>query len=186
MKFLMFNVVVIGAIAYLAIGPGGADFFKSDQADPAPIAAKPAISKPDVSADEIAAKAKALYDNVYAKRMADAEKFFSMVDKEITEDETRMIAEAEPKPVQPAVTPAPKPPPVEKAPVLTAAKEVQVVAVHKAPPPAAPVGTGKAIVAAQNAEPAVAPKFMTPRQRARELNRLVRDMEVFFTDKLSN
>ena len=26
MKFLMFNVVVIGALAYLAIGPGGAGF----------------------------------------------------------------------------------------------------------------------------------------------------------------
>ena len=46
MKFLIFNVVVIGALAYLAIGPGGADLFQSDQAGPAPVAAKPAISKP--------------------------------------------------------------------------------------------------------------------------------------------
>ena len=81
MKFLMFNVVVIGALAYLAVGPGGADFFKSDQADPAPVASKPAISKPSVSKDEIAAKAKEMYDNVYAKRMAEAEKFFSMVEE---------------------------------------------------------------------------------------------------------
>ena len=40
MKFLMFNVVVIGALAYLAVGPGGADFFKTDTAIVAPVAAK--------------------------------------------------------------------------------------------------------------------------------------------------
>ena len=46
------------------------------------------------------------------------------------------------------------------------------------------MGTGKAIVTAQKT--ANAPKFMTPRQRARELNRLVQDMEIFFADKLTN
>lgn len=185
MKFLMFNVVVIGALAYLAVGPGGADFFKTDTAVPAPVTAKPAISK-----DQIAAKAKELYEQVYAKRMNEAEKFFSMVEKETAEDETRTVAAAEPKPAVQEAVPAPRPAPQKKAPVLTAAKEVAVVAVHKAPPPARPVGTGKAIVTAQNTvqktEPAAAPKFMTPRQRARELNRLVQDMEVFFADKLTN
>ncbi|MFP6733807.1 MAG: hypothetical protein VB959_08195 [Rhodospirillales bacterium] len=192
MKFLMFNVVVIGALAYLAIGPGGAGFFKSHQAGPAPLAAKPPVSKPVVSKDEIAAKAKEMYDRVYAKRMREAEKFFSMVEKEITEDETNIIAAADAKPVAPEIAPAPAPEPAptsepgQNAPVLTAAKEVKVVAVHKAPAAAAPVGTGKAIVTAQKSVPAAAPKFMTPRQRARELNRLVRDMEIFFADKLTN
>ena len=181
MKFLIFNGVVIGALAYLAIGPGGADFFKTDTVIPAPVAAKRAISK-----DEIAAKAQELYEQVYAKRMIEAEKFFSMVDKEITADGTKIIAAAVPKPVTPEIAPAPKPAPVKKAPVLTATKDVKVVAVHKAPPPAAPVGTGKAIDTAQKTEPAPAPKFMTPRQRARELNRLVQDMEIFFADKLTN
>ena len=185
MKFLMFNSVVIGALAYLAVGPSGADFFKTDTAIPAPVAAKPAVSK-----DEIAAQAKQLYEEVYAKRMNDAEKFFSMVETELAEDETKMIAAAEPKPVVQEAVPAPNPKPVKKAPVLTAAKEVQVVAVHKAPPSARPVGTGKAIVTAeatpQKAAPAPAPKFMAPRQRARELNRLVQDMEIFFADKLTN
>jgi hypothetical protein len=176
MKFLMFNVVVIGALAYLAIGPGGADFFKTDTVIAAPVAAK----------EDIAAKAKQLYDEVYAKRMNEAEKFFSMVDNEFTEDEPKKIAAAEPKPAVQEAAPAPKPAPVKKAPVLTAAKEVQVVAVHKAPPPAAPIGTGKAIVTAQKTATAPAPKFMTPRQRARELNRLVQDMEIFFADKLTN
>lgn len=185
MKFLMFNVVVIGALAYLAVGPGGADFFKTDTAVPAPVAAKPALPK-----DEIAAKAKELYEQVYAKRMNEAKKFFSMVDKEITDDETEPIAAAEPKTVVQEAVPTPRPAPVKKAPVLTAAKEVQLVAVHKAPPPSQPVGTGKAIVTAeatpQTTEAAPAPKFMTPRQRARELNRLVQDMEIFFADKLAN
>jgi hypothetical protein len=184
MKFLIFNVVVIGALAYLAVGPGGADFFKNDAAAPAPVVAK----------EDIAAKAKQLYDEVYAKRMNEAEKFFSMVDTEFTGDETKMIAAAEPKPAVQEVAPAPKPEPVKKAPVLTVAKEVQVVVVHKAPPPTAPVGTGKAIVTAQNSahktaaktEPTPAPKFMTPRQRARELNRLVQDMEIFFAEKLAD
>ncbi|MBT3532649.1 MAG: hypothetical protein HOB37_18625 [Rhodospirillaceae bacterium] len=176
MKFLMFNVVVIGALAYLVVGPGGADFFKSDTAQPVPVAAK----------EDIAAKAKALYDEVYAKRMNEAEKFFSMVDKETPEDETKRVAAAEPKPAVQEAVPAPNPKPVKKAPVLTAAKEIPVVAVHKAPPPAQPVGTGKAIVTASKTEPAPAPKFMTPRQRARELNRLVQDMEIFFADKLAN
>ena len=176
MKFLMFNVVVIGALAYLAVGPGGADFFKTDTAVPVPV----------VSKEDIAAKAKELYEQVYAERMNEAEKFFSMVDKEVTDDETDTIVAADPKPATQEAAPAPRPAPVKKAPVLTAAKEIPVVAVHKAPPPAAPVGTGKVIVTAQKMEPAPAPKFMTPRQRARELNRLVQDMEIFFADKLAN
>ena len=112
MKFLMFNVVVIGALAYLAVGPGGAGFFKSDQAGPAPLAAKPPVSKPVVSKDEIADKAKEMYDRVYAKRMREAEKFFSMVEKEITEDETKIIAAADAKPVAPEIALAPAPEPV--------------------------------------------------------------------------
>ena len=62
MKFLMFNVVVIGALAYLAVGPGGADFFKTDTAVPVPV----------VSKEDIAAKAKELYEQVYAERMNEA------------------------------------------------------------------------------------------------------------------
>jgi hypothetical protein len=174
MKFLMFNVVVIGALAYLVVGPGVADYFKTDTAQPVPVAAK----------EDIAAKAKELYDAVYAKRMIEAEKFFSMVDDEFNHAETKTVAAAEPKPTAQEAVPAPRPAPVKKAPVLTAAKEIPVVAVHKAPPPATPIGTGKAIVTAQKT--ATAPKFMTPRQRARELNRLVQDMEIFFADKLAN
>ncbi len=185
MKFLMFNVVVIGALAYLAIGPAGGDFFKTDTAVP-----PPAVSKPRVSKDEIAAKAKEMYDNVYAKRIAEAEKFFSLVDKEIVENETKMTAAAKPRPTVQETALAPKPAPQKKVPILTAAKEVKVVVVRKAPPSAAPVGTGKVIVTdkvtAQKTERAQTPKFMTPRQRARELNRLVRDMEFFFVDKLSD
>ena len=185
MKFLMFNVVVIGALAYLVVGPGGIEFFREDAAVPAPVAAKSPVPAPKASEEEIAAKAKELYETVYAKRMKEVETFFSMVDAEINENENEITA---------GVAPKPKPALEKKAPVLPAAKEVDVVAVHKPPPPANPVGNGKPMVTAQadagpafqKAEPEPAPKFMTPRQRARELNRLARDMQIFSTGKLTD
>jgi hypothetical protein len=174
MKFLLFNVVVIGALAYLAINPNGMNFFASGSTDPAL-----AVTK-----EEIAAKAKEMYEHVYAERLREAEKFFSIFDKEITEEASKTVADTAPTPVKKPVPAETVSAPAQKAPALTETKEVQVVAIHKAPSPANPVGTGKAIVTAQKTQ--TKPTYMTPRQRARELNRLVRDMEIFFADKLTN
>ena len=61
---------------------------------------------------------------------------------------------------------------VNPVPVVTAAKARRTPSVFKAPAP--------------EVEVAEQPKFMTPQQRRRELNKLAHEMELMFADKLAN
>lgn len=92
-------------------------------------------------------------------------------------DAAEDITEASPPEAKQKIDPQPTP---KKAPPLLAEREVKVPIVNL-PPQSKPASKAEAIKEAKKADP----KFMTPRQRRRELNRLAHDMEMMFADKLA-
>ncbi|MEQ9327684.1 MAG: hypothetical protein RJQ21_10365 [Rhodospirillales bacterium] len=166
MRYILFNLVVFCALAYLATGSG------TDPRDwlagllPGQAAEVPAMPVP-----------------VSERRpVADAGR------------ERPAAATADPAPVPPAAAvapaPAPTPPAVAAAPapVETAASLPSrlVPELREAAVPPGQESPSQAVIGTDVPTPPEAPAFMTRADRRRELDRLIQDMEGRFIDRLGN
>ena len=192
MKFLTFNIVVAAALGYLFLG------------DKPEVRDSDVVSKLTASADAAWSKAR---DTVVASREilqnkpgnAPAPKISEVVDAPVVQPAPMPVAEA-PAKVAEAPMPVAKPALVRRAPAPKG-QEVEVAAAPKIPAKSAvQIDADKAASIARK-DPAAArrraevlgeqkvassepaqPKFMTPRERRRELLRLAEDMELRFLD----
>jgi len=168
MKFFIFNLLVVGAISFLVLrNNGGPDVSGLVGKDPASIA--------DVTNT---VEAPSLQPERSQKKPLSAEDIRTLVQEHMlnlspTVSDTSIVT---PKtPIETATT--------RNAPSQTpVAKVVTERRVHVPPQvsPALEIKT-KASAAREEDQP-----FMTPRERQRELTKLVRDMELLFADKLSD
>ncbi len=164
MRYVMFNLLVVGALAFLLF-----------DGEP-PTTVRGAVDKIAVKAEQLVEKGKA------------------MVQPTETETEPAKPAKPEPVVVErvpePVAAPA-KPVPVAKAPVAETpvapkpAPKRQAKPARPLPPDVAKrraevLGEAPAVVAE-----APAPTFMTPRVRRGELAKLAEDMELLFVEKMS-
>jgi biotin carboxyl carrier protein len=160
MRYVMFNLLVVGALAFLLF-----------DGEP-PTTVRGAVDKIAVKAEQLVEKGKAL------------------VQPTETEAEPAKPAKPEPVVVErvpePVAAPA-KPVPVAKAPVAETPVTPKRVAKPARPLPP-DVAKRRAEVlgeAAVVAEAPAAPTFMTPRVRRGELAKLAEDMELLFVEKMS-
>ena len=162
MKFLLFNLIVAGALVYLF----GAGPVTNAVTDGVAVVAK--------ITDKLVDKAKDIGGRgESAAPPAQAKPARKKVPKKVT---AAPRSPAVVKPVVPAPAPAAQGAPERKAanlaPIIEAV-DVRTLPVHAAPSPAITEAKAKAA------------KFMTPKQRWRELNRLAHDMELMYADKVT-
>ena len=159
MKFLLFNAAVAAAIVYLlAVDDGDT-----------PVSTLPAASQA-----EWQQKFDRIKDRVAALKSEAEPQEAVLPIPELAKGDSPISAEKIDKPEQSPLEKAP----TQTPPPLEAEREVEVLTQPEALRPA-PI-TGDVV----KPGPAT-PKNMTPRQRRRELNRLVHDMEMMFADKLA-
>ena len=157
MKFLVFNLAVIGAIGFLVLHNN--DTSVTETAKPMQTA-EPAEAVDPVLEVKQAAK----------EAVIDIKK---MVAAEMKKIAAESAAAAVPETIGRDVAERP----VHRTPQFDPAKVKAT--------PTAPAGQAKAKPAAESGEEDGEVKFMTSKQRRRELNRLARDMELMFADKLT-
>ncbi len=160
MRYVMFNLLVVGALAFLLF-----------DGEP-PTTVRGAVDKIAVKAEQLVEKGKALVQP-------------TETEAEPAKPET-VVVERVPEPV---AAPA-KPVPVAKAPVTetpVAAKPApkrQAKPARTLPPDVAKRRAEVLGEAAVVAEAPAAPTFMTPRVRRGELAKLAEDMELLFVEKV--
>jgi hypothetical protein len=171
MKFLLFNVIVAGALVYL-FGAG-----------PVKQVATEGVA---VAVDFTDKAVEALRQNglaVLAEKPASSRETFKK--ERMPELQSKFVNVK----TAPATTPAAKTPSASPSPVIEVRETkptplppiVEVVEVRTSPVHKMPIEKKVSSGVPQ----ANAPQFMTPRQRWRELNRLAYDMEVMFADKMA-
>jgi hypothetical protein len=171
MKFLLFNVIVAGALVYLF----GAGPVKQIATEGAAVAvdltdkAVEALRQDGLAV--VAGKPASFREPSKKERMAELQrKFVNVQTTPAATPEVKTTATPPPSVIEVRETkPTPLPP-------IAEAVEVRTAPVHKVP-------VEKKV--ASSAPKIEAPQFMTPKQRWRELNRLAHDMEVMFADKMA-
>jgi hypothetical protein len=159
MKFLLFNLTVAGALVYL-------------------FGAEPVTN---VVTDGIAAVAGYVgWASDTDPPPARPERPLATISNPVKEPPEQAVPPVAMQPAGPA-SPAPEPV-IEAMPPIADVVEVRTLPVRAVPPPAS-VESGNRTAAAGVTE--AAPKFMSPKERWRELNRLARDMELMFADKVT-
>ena len=170
MKFLFFNLAVIGALAYLALKPSPHP--ESTPADP--LQASTPIDQAKAAIEEVKRAAREASQDI----------------KQLVASEIRKVGDSSQKTKTPENDIDPKS--GNQVGLQTAPQKVATRTVHKAPQynasrvPAEPTRpddtANNAPVSTEEDEET---KFMTARERSRELNRLAREMELIFVEKLN-
>jgi biotin carboxyl carrier protein len=158
MRYVMFNLLVVGALAFLLF-----------DGEP-PTTVRGAVDKIAVKAEQLVEKGKALVQPTETETEAEPAK------------PEPVVVERVPEPV------AAKPVPVAKAPVAETPVTPKRVAKPARPlPPDVAKRRAEVLgeTAERPVETASAPTFMTPRVRRGELAKLAEDMELLFVEKMS-
>jgi pyruvate/2-oxoglutarate dehydrogenase complex dihydrolipoamide acyltransferase (E2) component len=161
MRYLLFNLLVVGALAFLLF-----------DGDP-PTSVRGAVDEIAVKADRLVEKGKALVGRTEQERPAEP----------TAQVERAPIAEPEPKPAASAAAkpPASAPPPPAK-PRKAAGAPARTLDPYVARRRAEVLGEATGDGATDTT---VATEFMAPRVRRGELHKLAEDMELMFVEKVS-
>jgi hypothetical protein len=159
MRYVMFNLLVVGALAFLLF-----------DGEP-PTTVRGAVDKIAVKAEQLVEKGKALVQP-------------TETEAEPAKPET-VVVERVPEPVAAKPVPVAKAPVTETPVAAKPAPKRQAKPARTLPPDVAKRRAEVLGEAAVVAEAPAAPTFMTPRVRRGELAKLAEDMELLFVEKMS-